>query len=266
VVVSTLDTRSNERTDVRCKRLVLAAGALGTARIALRSHGPASARTPLLCNPYSYLPCIVPSRLGHAMPERNIALSQLALFHDPGQSHRDVAMGFVYSYRSLMMFRLMNEIPLAFNIAAEVVRFLMSGFLIVGVHHPHANQGGSYVSIETDAASLTGDRLFVHFELTPIELRAVTERERAFSKCLRSLGAYPARVVRPGNGASIHYAGTVPYSEAEEPLTTGADGRLNGTQRVFVADSSSFTFLPAKGVTLSAMARAHAVAKHLPQA
>lgn len=264
VAVTFLDTVSNAKREVRARWLVIATGALGTARIVLRSQAEYGSRCPLLCNPYTYVPCIVPERLGRDMPERNIALCQLAMFHDSGGLHKDIAMGFVYSYRSLMMFRLLRELPLPHNLAPSILRYLMPALLVLGIHHPHTNDGGSYVSLEKNETSPVGDRLYIDYRLTVAEEATVTQRERAFKSCMRSLGAFPAKVVRPGNGSSIHYAGTVPISRDERPLHTSVDGRVHGTKRVYVADSSSFTFLPAKGVTLSSMARAHSVAAELP--
>ena len=73
------------------------------------------------------------------------------------------------------------------------------------------------------------------------------------------MGILPLRLVDPGFGASIHYAGTLPFSG--EPANGGLrpDGLLYGTKRVYVADASGFTALPAKGVTLSLMANAHGI-------
>jgi hypothetical protein len=260
ITVFSLNTRTGSIERLRCRTLVLAAGALGTARIVVRSHHDRTARLPLLCNPYTYLPSVVPERLGRAMSDKNIALSQLALFYDPDGRQTDVTMGQVYSYRSLLMFRLLREIPLPLRCAKRLMRFLLSAFLIVGVHHPHANEGDSSVRLEPDTVSPTHDRLVIDYRLTKSELTRVRDQERKFMSCLRRLGALPIKSVNPGYGSSIHYAGTLPISSAERPLTTANDGRLHGTKRVFVADGASFTFLPAKGLTLSLMARAHVVA------
>jgi choline dehydrogenase-like flavoprotein len=64
----------------------------------------------------------------------------------------------------------------------------------------------------------------------------------------------------PGHGSSIHYAGTLPFSDMEKPYTLSPDGRVWGTNKIFVADGSGFAYLPAKGLTLSLMANAHRVA------
>jgi choline dehydrogenase-like flavoprotein len=77
---------------------------------------------------------------------------------------------------------------------------------------------------------------------------------------LRQLGCYPIKRMDPGFGSSIHYAGTVPFSAEERTGTTHPGGRLHGTRNVFIADGSGFNYLPAKGVTFTLMANAHAVA------
>jgi choline dehydrogenase-like flavoprotein len=65
------------------------------------------------------------------------------------------------------------------------------------------------------------------------------------------LSQYPT----PGNG--IHYAGTLPMSATSaRPYQTDLRGRLNGTQRVYVADASVFPVLPAKNHTFTLMANA----------
>jgi hypothetical protein len=65
VEVIALHLGTNEKRSFFCRKLVLAPGVLGTARIVLRSlKGGMETKLPLLCNPYTYMPCIVPSRLG----------------------------------------------------------------------------------------------------------------------------------------------------------------------------------------------------------
>jgi choline dehydrogenase-like flavoprotein len=263
VVVNSIDMRTLQRRTHEGKRLLLAAGALGSARIAARSSPNPVARLPLLCNPYTYLPSVVPSRLGKGMPEKNTALCQLAIFHDPDACHDDVAMGFVYSYRSLMMFRLLKEMPLNLHDGRILLSYLMSGFLIVGVHHPHRYSARTYLRLEPSADSVTGDRLVANYELDSDQAAAVDARDLQYMRMLRRLGAWPIRRVRPEYGSSIHYAGTLPFCDEETPLTLARDGRLHGTRRVFVADGSGFTYLPAKGLTLSLMANAHIVAAGL---
>lgn len=257
--VTALDLHGGGRRVYRCRRLVLAAGVLGTVRIVLRSSRSA-ARVPLLCNDYTYLPCLVPRRLGRAMFDHTYSLTQLVLFHE--RSPSDVAVGTLYSYRSLMLFRLLREIPLGVRDARILMQYLLSGFIIAGFDHPQAKSGSKHAWLESDASSPTADRLAIAYALNDAERRSHRLRERGFARVLRELGAWPIRRVHPPLGASIHYAGTLPFAGDERPLTLARNGRLHGTRSVFVADASGFAFLPAKPVTLSLMANAHRVAAH----
>ena len=69
--------------------------------------------------------------------------------------------------------------------------------------------------------------------------------------------------IRTNAGASIHYSGTLPFSENEQLFHLSPEGKLYGTNNVFVADGSGFKFLPGKGLTLSLMANAHIVAQNV---
>ncbi len=260
-----LDIDGGEERRYSGRRLVLACGALGTARVVLRSLPAAGVRLPLLCNSYTYMPCIVPRRIGRAMPERNNSLVQLALFHDADGKQHDIAVGTIFSYRSLMLFRLLRETPLNVRDARIFMQYLLSGLLIAGIDHPQAQSDGKRLWLEADASSLTGDALAIAFDLTAGERARYDKREGGYARALRSLGAWPVKRVRPPLGSSIHYAGTLSFTTDERPFTLSESGRLRGTSNVFVADGSGFTFLPAKGLTLSLMANAHRIAAGLAQ-
>ncbi|UCF48025.1 MAG: hypothetical protein JSU89_12780, partial [Myxococcales bacterium] len=70
--------RSVECSEIRADRLILCAGALGSARIVLQSLDEDNARVPVLTNPYTYVPCFFPARLGLPERDRRTALSQLS--------------------------------------------------------------------------------------------------------------------------------------------------------------------------------------------
>jgi choline dehydrogenase-like flavoprotein len=261
VNVYALQLATKEKKTFHCRKLILAPGVLGTARIVLRSaKGGAQKTLPLLCNPYTYIPCIVPSRLGKKMPEQNSGFAQLSLFHDADGKQSDVAMASIYTYRSLMLFRLLRETPLNFKDGRLFMQHLLPALIIAGIHHPEKYDVNQLLQLEKDDTSPTGDHL--HIKYAKLNSReAIRLREKKYTSVLRKLGAYALKKVRPENGASIHYAGSLPFSESEKELTLSSSGKLHGTKNVFVADGSGFRFLPAKGLTLSLMANAHLVAE-----
>ena len=81
----------------------------------------------------------------------------------------------------------------------------------------------------------------------------------------RTMGCWPIKKINPGFGASAHYAGSLPFSTKEVLFTIQPGGRLSLTKNVFVADSSGFRYLPAKGITFTLMANAHNTALNVLQ-
>ena len=262
VEVEALDVETGAARTYRARRLVLASSALGTARIVLRSLGDRAGQVPLLCNAYAYIPCLQPGLVGHEVEAPKLGFSQLLLFHDADGAHRDVAMASLYSYQSLMLFRIVKQAPIDLADARVLMRWLMSGFLLMGLHQPDPGSAARRLWLGPDRASPTGDRLEARFAFSADERRAHQRRRRRFIAAMRSMGAYALRTVDPGPGGSIHYAGTLPFADREQPLALDRTGRLHGTERVYVADGSGFRYLPAKGLTFSVMANAHLVARH----
>lgn len=259
VVIHAMHCKTQTAIQFRARKLVLCSGALGSARIVLRSTDDKK-RVPLLCNPYYYLPCLVPSMLGQAGVQKQYSYAQLSLFHDNNAAGNDIAMASLYTYRSLMLFRLLNETPLNIQDGRALMQYLAPALLIAGIHLPEQFSEGQYAELRPDAGSVTGDRLHYYYHRTSEQERNSKQRVSSYKWALRKLGAFPLKTVSPQIGASIHYAGTLPYSETRQHLKLQETGLLHGTQNVYVADGSGFTFLPAKGLTLTLMANAHRVA------
>ncbi|GAB4150099.1 MAG: hypothetical protein Fur0041_22900 [Bacteroidia bacterium] len=262
--VSAINIATNERQQFRAKKVILASGVLGTARIVMRSMpGGKDSRLPLMCNPYTYMPCIILSLMGKKIPDKNFGFAQLSLFHDQQLLHEDVAMASIYSYRSLLLFRLLGETPLNFRDGRKIMQYLLSGLLIAGIHHPETFGTEQFITLKKDDDSPTGDVLHIRYQRGAQKDSSVLRREQLFRKAFRVLGAWPLKTVHPGHGSSIHYAGTLPFSAVEKPFTLNPDGQLHGTNNIYVADGSGFTFLPAKGLTLSLMANAIRVCRKI---
>lgn len=260
--VNCLTVPGNQKVSFRCRTLVLGTGALGSGRIALRSFGKPQAKLPLLCNPYSFIPCIQPAMVGREVEPKKLGLAQLSLFLDKDQSNFDVSIASLYSYQSLMLFRLMGQVPLlGFADARRIMQYFMSGLVIMGVHHPDAPSATKFITLAKDKKSPTGDRLKATYELSAQEQATFNAREKQYISAARHFGVFAIKRMNPGHGASIHYAGTLPFSEQSKPHTLSASGKLHGTKRVYVADSSGFNYLPARGLTFSLLANAHITAQ-----
>ena len=76
---------------------------------------------------------------------------------------------------------------------------------------------------------------------------------------LHRLGCLTRGVVRSPPGAGIHYAGTVPMGTG--PKRCDATGRSNRFRNLYIADGAAFPSLPSKSITMSLAAHATRVAR-----
>ncbi len=260
VFVRRVDT--NEEEVFLCKKLVLASGALGSARIVLRSF-PERKKLPVLTNPYSIVPCINWRMLGTPLDQFKSSLGQLELFYDENNTHADIRMVSFYTYRSLLLFKLVKEAPINMADALQFIRAMQSSLVIATIGHPDHPSADKHLEFVENTDSVTGDHLRVVYRLSQKEQEENTHNEKQLMKCFRKLGCYPIKKQPVRHGENIHYAGTLPYDDQGGPYTLTSEGRLNGTSNVYVADSSGFRYLPANGLTFTAMAYAHLVATYL---
>lgn len=263
VTVTVIDIRTNKTELYRCKNLILASGALGTARIVLRSQAKIGTKVPLLSNPHSYIPCVQPSMLGKGYDNKKLGFGQVSYFIDPDGNDSNISVASSYSYQSLMLFRIIMQIPLNLADGRIISRFLTPGLIIMIAQHPDAASPNKFLQLKRDDSSITGDRIEATYIPSTNEEAAWDHTEKQYVKAMRKLGTYPVKRVKTEHGSAIHYAGTLPFSDKSKPLHLDRTGRLHKTKHVYVADSSGFEFLPAKGLTFTLMANAHIVATNI---
>lgn len=244
---------------LRARRLVLAAGALGTARIVLRSLAAPGVRVPLVCNAHLYVPCLHLAGIGRPHAERCHSLAQVTMILDPHRDGSHLVQAQLYSYRSLLLFRLLPDVPLPRREALHVVRALAPALAIWAVEHEDEPSPDSFCQLRAD-----GRLEVVHRPSASIESQR-RAAERMLMRGMRRLGLWPIRAVDSGHGSSLHYGGQFPTSPEERPLTCDGSGRLRGTRGGYVADGAALRYLPAKGFTFTAMANADRIARHVLQ-
>ncbi|MDA1266666.1 MAG: hypothetical protein O2816_16420 [Planctomycetota bacterium] len=264
VVVEAVPTAGGDPVRLEARTLVLATGTLGSARLALRSLGGEGRHLPILTNPYALAPCLHLRRLGKGMQRNKTSMAQLALFHDPGFGNHGSPIGArmlsIYTYRSLMLFKLAKEAPLDLRSASRLMQRLAPALLIVSLNHPDTPSEAKYLTLERDEGSPTGDRLMIEHRCSDEEEREHRASEKVIFRSLRQLGAYPLRRQQLEAGASVHYAGCLPISSEAKDWHLAPDGRLHGTRAVYVVDGSGFRYLPSNGLTFTIMAWAHQTA------
>jgi hypothetical protein len=243
---------------VRARRLLLAAGALGTSRIVLRSLGLMNRDFPILSNAYTYLPCVNLAMFGRPAQDRRHSLAQLCGVFAEDLGSLDASILSFFSYRSLLLFKLVKEMPMHPALGLATARLLLTSLTIVGVHHPERR-----TPMKTMRLTGIGDaeRLEIAYS-TPDDERAwLARRTSKIRSALRALGCIALGTIAPGNGSSIHYAGALTITaDRNDAAGTADSGALHRAPAVYVADSANWRYLPAKGLTMSLMANARRVA------
>ncbi len=250
-----LDRPGEAEEEFEGRTLVLAAGVFGAARIVLRSFGAYERPIPLVCNPYTYAPCINLGMIGRDAADARHSLSQLtATFAPPGSGWPPMHVS-IYSYRSLLTYKLMKESPLSSRAGLLLMRSLIPLFAVLGLHHADDPTPIKNVAL-VQASGRIPERLKISYALRAEESDRIERQERLLLRQFRRLGCPVIKRVRPGPGSSIHYAGTFPISASPGEFECSGDGLLHGTRGVYLADGSLLRSLPAKGLTLTLMANA----------
>jgi choline dehydrogenase-like flavoprotein len=255
------DTGAEETHEARA--LVLAAGTLGTAWLVLRSLQRYDTPVPLLSGAYTYVPTFNLGRLGRSEPDRRHSLAQLtAMIRMPGDPSREVQVQ-VFSYRSLLTFKLIKESPFDHRASLHILRLLIPYLTVLGIHHGDRPSPTRTCTLRKGSGG--PDRLEIVWQQDEEDQRRLRSDERLVLRHFRRLGCWPLRAVRPGAGASLHYAGTFPMCPQGGALSCDRDSRLRATRAVYLADGSVIPWLPAKGPTFTLMANADRVGRLLAE-
>ena len=117
--------RAAQRETFRARRLCCAPAPSTRRASRSRLSGSRTFAVPMLCNPYLYLPCIALPMLGRAAMDRRHSLSQLVAICAPPDAPDDVVSAQFYGYRSLLLFKLVKEIPLPAWAGLQIARLVV---------------------------------------------------------------------------------------------------------------------------------------------
>jgi choline dehydrogenase-like flavoprotein len=199
--------------------------------------------------------------LGAPFSQKTTSLAQLCVFYLPGSDQPPVH-GRVHSYRSLLNFKVIKEMPLPYREAIRVMKLLVSSFAILALDHEDRPSPDKYCVLHPGSSG-DPDRLEITYSLSP-ELRGrQLDYEKTVVRYFRGLGCFAIKRVWPGYGGSLHYGGTFPMSRDDKELTVDVFGRLRETESVYIVDGSVFPYLPSKGLTFTMMANANRIAEFL---
>ena len=260
------DTRDGTLHRESCDLVVLAAGALGSGAIFLRTLAHthpelAEGTVGLMDTRVVKIPYLLPGRIGRPPEERMFQFNRLilAVMNDtPGWPRH--LHGEILHLGALLDHPLIEALPLGSRIGNRFFHALRPALGVVSLFFPDRPVAGNRMELADPPARPDASlRLIQHDSDDHRRLRQDTiRRVRAL---LRRLGCLPRPAVVSPPGAGIHYAGTLPMGSA--PQGCDVNGRSNLFRNLYLADGAAFPTLPSKSLTLTLAAHATRVATHL---
>ncbi len=256
VEVQFSNTLNQKIETLTCKKIIICASVLGTARIVLKSNKAYEHKLPFISNPFFYTSWINMSMLGNANSVMRSSFSQLSLYYKIKEREEFSLMN-LYTYRSLLLHKLIREVPFNFRLSYQLINILKEALVFGGVHLPEFQEEENGVQLVKSSNNATGFQLNIDYRQDD---KRIKKNLSSIKRKMLSLGCLPlfSKMVNPGS--SKHYGGTLPISKTPKPFTLAPSGRLHGSKNVYVGDASGFKFLPAKGLTYTIMASSHLIA------
>ena len=243
-------------TDLTCRRLVLAAGALTTTRLVFEMQGRFDETVPLLGAPGIGFALCLPERVGSPLSVREFSMGQLS-FQAEGDPQRpaDGAYGTLFPASGVPGSFVIDRMPLTRPGAIRLFRFLQPALLLGNCFLP-GRYSRNTVRLERDAEG--NARLMVQGGTSDDLPQRLDRLRTQITRAFRTLGVFaiPGSFSPLGPGEEIRYAGTLPMRSSPGKGEVDVRGELHGFPGLHIADLSSFPSMSAKHHTLTLMANA----------
>lgn len=252
--------RAGARGEADYDAVFLAAGTLSSLRIAADSLGEHDRPVILLDNDMVLLPLLLTrAHVGGDFRSR-FTLAEATLALEAGRvSERPVHLQ-LYAFHEFFLAELS---PVLDSLPMPLQRLAWSAFnnLLVSFTYTAGSESRIAVGRVRKRAGDIGE-IDVEQRLHPEQRRIQRRLARHLWSARRELGFLPLSPLAKlaPLGFSGHLAGSLPMRRRPGPLESHVDGRLHGTQRVYVVDGSAFPDLPAQNLTYTIAANAMRVA------
>lgn len=246
------------RETITAPRVVLAAGTIATTSLVLRRLGLWGTPVRLLNNPVAAMAFVLPSLFAAPLPEHSFALAQLS--YELPLPDGGIATGAFYGADTLPLGEIAGRLPLSRPVALRFSRALAPALLLATIYLP-----GRFSENVLRVEGGDGDpKLAIEGRRPEATRRALLDSGKRLARGMRRLGALavPTSLALSQPGADAHYAGTLPMGDGGT-LGTSPQGEVKGCPGLYVADGSVLPDLPAKHCTLTIMANADRIARHL---
>jgi choline dehydrogenase-like flavoprotein len=253
-----VDTESSQIHQEPCDAVFLAAGALQTGAIFLRTlkrsrPDIAAESEGLMDTTFIKIPYLAIRSIGRSPVDRAFQFNRLIVgMVTETETWPQYLHGELLNLTSLVYHPLIERMPLDSRLSMRAFFALKSALGAATLFFPDkVTPGNRQVLVES---ADRWERVTLHYRETSEKesyIRLATGKMRS---ALRRLGCYARDPIRSPPGTAIHYAGTVPMGHGARRCD--AQGRSNLYANLYIADGAAFPSLPSKSITLSLAAHA----------
>ncbi|WP_300529096.1 hypothetical protein [Maricaulis sp.] len=245
---------------IEAETLLVAAGAIGSAKLVYPLLGLTDTPRRLLSTPAGGYGVVLPFEFGRAFDDEFVSLLQLGFQLPTGGAQADDAYGYITSLDGLPLWFLCLNMPASAGLSRAILRELASAMLAGNVIFP------SKYSDHAIAVGRDGQ----------VKVRGgyTAELDDALRKCQAQLGREVGRgggILAPGGirlglpGSDLHFGGTLPHSTTGQAGTCDHDGAITGLPSIYVVDGAAAPSLPGRAHTFTLMANARRIVDRLTQ-
>lgn len=251
----------NKFGELTFSRVFLAAGAVNSTRIILKSKNIYNSKTYLKAVPGFVVPMLRISKSYSAWPNAN-TLSGIFLEYKP------ILDFWAHCQISIPNELVLKKIDMMFGSGRYlgIMKSFLASHLVVATVTLHSNFGNGY-TLSLARSDASTDDLLSSARETPGEAKiAIKKAMKKLSSITRKFGCYPLSHFALDSTVSngYHIGGSMPMKLRPVNLTdTDIFGKPIGFERVHVIDSSIFPTIPATTIGLLAMANARRIIKSI---
>jgi len=245
-------------------KLVLAAGTLPTSQIFLKSifknTGEIIRLNGLMDNRQILVPFVNLKMAGKPYDPESYQYHQIAMGLET-ENPKEYVHGQMTTLKSALIHPIIQNIPFDLKTSIFIFRNFHSALGVINLNFSDSRREDNYVTLIRKKNS-SNSRLFINYTPNSRESGRLKKAIKTLKKAILKLGCIvpPGMVYIRPMGASVHYSGTIPMTHNCTQFTTSEYCQSHDFENLFIADGTTFPFLPAKNLTFSLMANAIRVA------
>jgi choline dehydrogenase-like flavoprotein len=259
-----LNLATREVREEPCDVVFLAAGALETGAIFLRTLGAACPEAApggegLMDTTVVKIPFLALRSIGQSPDARSFQFNRLiaGILGDESTSWPRYLHAELLHLTSLLYHPLIERLPFDSRTSTRLFFAVKPALGVATLFFPDRITSGNQQRI-VDQGGIMG-KVELRYRESEDKERFIRRSVGTMRSVLYRLGCLPRSAVRSPPGAGIHYAGTVPMGKG--PKRCDARGRSNIFSNLYIADGAAFPSLPSKSITMSLAAHATRVAR-----